>query len=93
MALIITQEGKTVTLEGALNTDTLSSFKSHFNFILNSEKNITLDIDKVTEIDVAGMNTLKAFYKKAIMDYNIFFVVGNGCKDVYEDFKYMALAS
>lgn len=92
MALTITQENDTITLEGALNTATLKGFKTHFEFILNSNKGITLDINRVTEIDASAMNTLKAFYRKAILERNIFFVVGKGCKDIYDDFKYINIA-
>lgn len=92
MALIITQEDKTITLEGALNTTTLNGFKTHFEFVLNSYKGVTLNINKVTEIDVSGMNALKAFYREAVLDHNIFFIVGNGCKDIYDDFKYINIA-
>jgi len=92
MALTITQKENTITLEGALNANTLNSFKNHFNVVLNTSKNLTLDIDKVTEIDASGMHELKKMYKTAIHNNNIFFVVGYGCKDVYEDFKYPNVA-
>jgi anti-anti-sigma regulatory factor len=92
MALTITQQDNTVTLEGALNTNTLSSFRNHFNVILKSNKEVTLDMDKVTEMDASGMHALKEMYTNAIHSNNIFFVVGSCCKDVYEDFKYPNVA-
>ncbi|WP_161804632.1 STAS domain-containing protein [Lacinutrix himadriensis] len=92
MALTITQQNNIITLEGVLNTNTLSSFKNHFSAILNTNKEVTLDIDKVTEIDASGMHALKEMYTNAIHNNNMFFVVGYGCKDVYEDFKYPNVA-
>ncbi|QRM88841.1 hypothetical protein FG167_06205 [Lacinutrix sp. WUR7] len=92
MALTITQQDNTIILEGVLNINTLSSFKNHFRVFLNTNKEVTLDIDKVTEIDASGMNTLKEMYTNAIQSNNMFFVVGYGCKDVYEDFKYPNVA-
>ena len=92
MAFTITQQDHTITLKGTLNTTTLDHFKNHFNFILNSYQGVTLDIDKVTNIDVSAMIFLKAIYKKAILNNNIFFVSGNGCEEIYEDFQYPNVA-
>ncbi|MDO6596003.1 STAS domain-containing protein [Oceanihabitans sp. 2_MG-2023] len=92
MPLTITEENNTIILEGVLNTNTISGFKNHFNVILNTNKAVTLDMDKVTEIDASGMYTLKEMYRNAIHSNNIFFVIGSGCKDVYEDFKYPNVA-
>ncbi|MBU2938178.1 STAS domain-containing protein [Lacinutrix sp. C3R15] len=92
MALTITQKENIITLEGALNASTLNSFKNYFSLVLNTSKNFTLNIDKVTEIDVSGMRVLKEMYRNAIHNNNIFFVVGYGCKDIYEDFKCLNVA-
>jgi len=92
MALKITQQNNIITLEGVLNTNTLSSFKNHFTAILNTNKEVTLDMDKLTEMDASGMHTLKEMYRNAIHSNNIFFIVGSGCKEVYEDFKYPNVA-
>ena len=55
-------------------------------------KEVTLDMDKLTEMDASGMHTLKEMYRNAIHSNNIFFIVGSGCKEVYEDFKYPNVA-
>lgn len=92
MALSITQENNTIFLKGRLNTETFKNFKAHFNFITNSQKNMTLNIDKVTEIDEATLYALKDMYKNAVLNYNIFFVEGQGSEAIYESFKYPLVA-
>ena len=63
MALTIRQQDNTIILKGALNTTTLNSFKTHFDFILNTYKGVTLDIDNLAEIDKSTMIVLKEIYK------------------------------
>ncbi|WAC01346.1 STAS domain-containing protein [Lacinutrix neustonica] len=92
MALTITQQDNTITLEGSLNTANLNSFKSHFDFILNSYKDVTLDIDRVTQIDVSAMFVLKELYKEAALNCKIFFVSGYRSEEIYEDFQYINIA-
>lgn len=92
MALSITQEENTITLEGTLNTSTINNFKTHFGFIQNAYNNVTLDIDNVEGIDTSALNTLKNMYKKAVLNNNPFFVTGYRSEEIYEDFHFLNIA-
>ncbi|WP_161805018.1 STAS domain-containing protein [Lacinutrix mariniflava] len=85
MALTILRNNNTFTVEGKINTSTVGSFKAHFNITLNTLKNLTIDISKVTEIDVNGVEAIKSIYNNAKSWNKPFAIVGNGCKEIYEE--------
>ncbi|OIQ20345.1 hypothetical protein [Lacinutrix sp. MedPE-SW] len=92
MAFTITQQDNTVYLEGSLNTSSLKNFITHFSFILNSYKNVTLNIEDLKNIDPATMFAFKEMYKNAILDNTMFFVEGARSEEIYEDFQFMNIA-
>lgn len=85
MALKILRNDNTFTLEGQIDATTASSFQTHFNITLNTLENLTIDINKVTQIDAKGMNAFKVIYNNAKSWDKPFVIVGLGCKDVYEE--------
>lgn len=85
MALTILRNNNTFTLEGIINITTVSNFKTHFNITLNSLKSLTIDISKVTEIDKQGVEAFNLIYNNAKLWNKPFSIVGNGCKDIYEE--------
>ncbi|MGB6269675.1 MAG: STAS domain-containing protein [Olleya sp.] len=85
MALTISRNNNTFTVEGKLNACTASNFKTHFNLTLNCLKDLTIDISKVNEIDTNGVAALKVIYDNAKSWNKPFSIVGKGCKDVYEE--------
>ncbi|WP_292947945.1 hypothetical protein [Olleya sp. UBA1516] len=92
MALTITQQDNTIILEGSLNTATINNFTTHFGFILNAFKSVTLNINKVTDIDACALQTLKAMYVKGVANQQMFFVEGNRSEEIYEAFVYPQVA-
>lgn len=62
MELTILRNNNTFTLEGKINASTASNFKTHFNMTLNCIKDLTIDINKVTEIDTYGVEAIKSIY-------------------------------
>ncbi len=50
--------------------------------------NVTINIGKVNEIDLNGLSVLKQFHRQSNKNTNDFFIVGYGCKEIYDDFKY-----
>lgn len=85
MALTILRNKNTFTIEGNINTDTAGNFKAYFNIILNSFKDLTIDISKVREIDTNGVEALKIIYSNAKSWNKPFAIVGNGCKEIYQE--------
>lgn len=85
MALQITQQNGTFSLKGKLNTNTTRSFIIHFEYIIEQLQNVVVNIDDVTEIDQDGLQGIKTLKAIALRNYKLFSVIGNGCKDIYQD--------
>lgn len=87
MALQILENNGIFELEGSLNTETSRSFIIHFEHIINTVKNVTVNIEKVIEIDSRGVEALKKLLNIALRTNNKFLIIGYGCKDIYDDYK------
>jgi len=87
MALQILEQNGTFELQGSLTTTTTRSFIIHFEHIIKTMKEVTVNIDKVDAIDVSGVEALKTLMAIALRSNNIFWVIGNGCKEIYDDYK------
>ncbi|WP_420571113.1 hypothetical protein [Kordia sp.] len=87
MALQITQQNGTFLLSGKLNTTTTRSFIIHFEYIIEQQENVVVNIDGVTEIDYDGLEGIKTVTAIALQNHKMFSVIGNGCKDIYQDFN------
>ncbi len=87
MALQITQQNGTFLVSGKLNTSTTRSFIIHFEYIIEQHQNIVLNIDGVSEIDYDGLEGIKTLTAIALRNHKMFSVIGNGCKDIYQDFN------
>ncbi|AUP77642.1 STAS domain-containing protein [Flavivirga eckloniae] len=92
MALRITEQNGIFFLEGAINVSTTLNFQNHLESILNQKKGLTIDVENVTEIDPSGMQVLRELYSKAQSKKRPFFVVGTGCKEIYDDFLHTCAA-
>jgi len=92
MALQISENNGTFHLEGTLNATTSRSFIIHFEHLMNSLKNITINIENVKEIDTNGVAAFKSLLANALRNHKLFSVTGNGCKDIYEEFQNANLA-
>ncbi len=88
MALTIKERNGAFCVKGGINAATVNSFKTHFNYILDTYGNLTLDIDGVTEIDANGMSALRTLYINAYLKKQDFSIIGYGCKEIYDDFEY-----
>ena len=88
MALKITDQNGLFIIEGSINSVTSKHFENHLEEIINKNNKVTINIDKVNQIDSIGLSILKHFYNSCLRNYNkAFFIVGNGCKEIYDDFK------
>ncbi|MBC8756999.1 hypothetical protein H2O64_20170 [Kordia sp. YSTF-M3] len=87
MALQITAQNGTFLVHGQLNTTTKQSFIIHFEEIIELHHNIVINIDGITEIDEAGLEGIKSLIAIAVQNQKMFSVIGNGCKNIYQDFN------
>ena len=88
MALKITKRNGKFLVEGTLNATTAMNFQNHLEAILNTYGALTIDIEMLTEIDTNGMKALRALYRNALIYNRPFYVVGTGCKEIYDDFTF-----
>ena len=87
MALQIKENNGVFELEGAINNATAQSFKMHMNALMLSNQQITINIEKVDEIDITGLKALKELYMNSKGKDQSFYIVGYGCKEIYHDFR------
>lgn len=90
MALTILRNKNTFTVEGKINAETASNFKTHINLVLNCLKGLTIDISKVTEIDTNGIEAFKVVYNNAKSWNKPFEIVGKGCNEINQEFLNIA---
>lgn len=87
MALTITRKEKIFEVAGQINATTAGYFKTHFTITLNSSRGLTIDINKVTEIDASGIRALQSIYNDAQSWNKPFHIIGIGSKDIYDEFR------
>ncbi len=87
MALKIKEKGGVFFLEGPMNCETAQDFKKHLTFIMKHNEQITVDIEKVNEIDNSGLSVLREFYSNSLNQNRKFYITGYGCKEIYDDFR------
>ncbi len=87
MALQILENNGTFNLQGSLNATTTRFFIIHFEYLINSVKDVTVDIGELKNIDSNGVEALKTLMAIALRNNNVFSVIGDGCKDIYDDYR------
>lgn len=92
MSLKITQNNETFEVIGKINTATSKSFKLHFELVLNSREKLTIDINKVDEINTCGARALKELYRQAILNNKTVSILGNVYEDIFEESSYANVA-
>ena len=84
MALQILKKNNTFELSGNLNTQTSRSFIIHFEYLFSTVKSVTVNIDKVLEIDACGVEALKTLIAISLKSNTPFNIIGNGSRDIYD---------
>lgn len=92
MALQILEHNGTFYLQGNINATTSRSFIIHFEHMIETFKNVKINIDKIKEIDSNGVAAFKTLFATALRNHKLFSVTGNGCKDIYDEFNYYQVA-
>ena len=88
MSLQISEKNGMFHLKGRINSSTLNSFITYFEYTLSQSKSITINIDDVKEIDSNGVEAMQNFTKVASLKDKGFSIVGYGCKEIYDHFNY-----
>ena len=87
MALQVTLKKQALHFEGRINCTTARMFIIHVEYYAEKFKSITINIDKVKEIDNDGMEAIKKLWLNALKNNMSFSIKGFGCKDIYDHFE------
>lgn len=87
MALSINEVNNVFKVKGSINTNTAQNFQKHLEMVIKTQDGLTIDINDVMEIDKRGLDAIKSLYDYALQYRREFYILGNGCKEIYDDFK------
>lgn len=82
MALQILEKNGTFELHGNLNTKTSHLLIIHFEYLINTLKNVTINIGKIKAIDASGIEALKTLIAVSLKNNSILYIIGKECKDI-----------
>ena len=84
MALQIIQQNGIFYVGGKINTATTKNFMVHFDYILENNDRVVINIDQVDEIDNEGIKALEVLTKIAVKNNKSFIITGNRSKDIVD---------
>ena len=87
MALQITNNSGIFEISGLLNTQNISSMKSHFEALIENTKSVIISLDKINDLDKGAVKCLGLLYKKAIKKNKVFYIIGSENKKIRDLFK------
>lgn len=87
MGLEIIEKNGTFHIAGKIDLYSAPYFKSYLEENLSAHNSIKINTHGVTAIDKSGIKAIKSMYKKAFLTGKSFFIVGYGCKDIFESFR------
>lgn len=88
MDLKITQSNTFFKIKGILDKNNIEIFQSEFKNIFDKINALTISIEEVEWMDRDGVNAMAALHNEALLKNKKLSIVGLGCKDLYEHFKY-----
>lgn len=87
MALQIIEKNNTYYLKGSMNQNTSEGVILYFENLIRAFQKVIVNIDGVQEIDKNGVTVFKKLFSNAFQMKKEFLVIGNGCKDIYDDIE------
>ncbi len=92
MSLKIKKVKGVYQLSGILNSDTSSCLINHINLMLSYEFEIDLNIDGLRSIDENGVAAFMTIMSFALREDKKVHIIGNGFKDIYDEYRFRAVA-
>jgi len=92
MNLKITHYSYFFKLKGILDRKNLSIFYKEFNDIFDRENSLTINIEEVEWMDRYGVKAMTELHNEAISKNKKLSIIGMGCRDLYDHFKYQTTA-
>lgn len=88
MNLKITQSNTFFKIKGILDKNNVDIFHREFKHIFERLNTLTISIEEVEWMDQEGVSAMTALHNQAILKNKKLSIIGLGCKDLYEHFKY-----
>ena len=85
MSLQISKKKSVYFIKGRITKSTVKLFSTYFKKKLSKNKKIVLNIDAAKQIDSLGVKALKEIVKEGTEKRKDVFIVGYGCKEIYDD--------
>jgi anti-anti-sigma regulatory factor len=92
MDITINKNSDVFNLQGKINSSTADQYSTYFEHLLSSNGKLTINMDEVAEIDEKGIQALFQVHVYALRYNYSFSIVGQGCKDIYNEFRYQNVA-
>tara|TARA_R110000868_G_scaffold89492_3_gene249093 strand:- start:1375 stop:1653 length:279 start_codon:yes stop_codon:yes gene_type:complete len=75
-------------IKGVLNRSTIKVFHEEFKDIFEKLNTLTISIEEVEWMDRYGVNAMTSLHNEAVLKNKKLSIIGLGCKDLYEHFKF-----
>jgi ABC-type transporter Mla MlaB component len=85
MSLKISKKKSVYFMKGRITKSTVNLFLTYFKKKLFKKKKIVLNIDAIKQIDSIGLKALKEVIKEGVKKSKEVFIIGYGCKEIYDD--------
>jgi anti-anti-sigma regulatory factor len=92
MNLKITHSHNFFKLKGILDKQSLGVFQNEFNNIFERVNALTISIEEIEWMDRYGVKAMTGLHDEAILKNKKLSIIGLGCKELYEHFKYKTTA-
>ncbi|WP_130735764.1 STAS domain-containing protein [Flavobacterium sp. J27] len=87
MALQINDNAGIIEVKGKLNAQNALSLKNYFDALIMHSSFIIVSLNKVSEMDKSGFDTLINLYKKALSKNKVFYIISEKNKEVTSLFQ------
>ena len=86
LPLQISKKNSVYHLKGQIVARNVTKLLNYFIKKIDKKKTITLNIQEAIEIDKNGLNALQELMTLATSKEKRFFIIGDGCKEIYDHF-------
>jgi anti-anti-sigma factor len=87
MSLEIVSSHNVVKVSGEINKNNVELFKERLLLELEKFNRLTLNIECLRSVDRFGVNALADLHVKSLALHKQLYIVGLGCKELYDHFK------
>lgn len=92
MSLKITSSNNFFKLKGILDRNSIKVFQNEFQDIFERVNSLTISIEEVEWMDRHGVKAMTGLHNEALLKHKKLSIIGLGCKELYEHFKYQTTA-